>query len=312
MINDFNELIFKTNDTLKDLENEYIKKFNLPQGPVFFIVGVPRSGTTVLLQTIINHFDVGYVNNFIAKFWEAPVIGSILFKSMSASKPSIEYHSKGGFTSEIYGPHEFGYFWKRFFKYGQTHVLDKQEHEKVDKITLNREISGLEYVSGAPIIFKNPAALSLQIDFLSKYIPNSYFIYIKRDPFFIAQSLYLKRLEQFNDPGIWYSVKPVQYPELIRETPVRQIAGQVFYTRQKIEEDLKQVPEKRVTYIDYAEFCENPEKTLSACDILVKYQIPFVSDKLKDLNFQINEQILVDNVIEKKLKSELAELFDLT
>jgi hypothetical protein len=312
MINDFKEFIFKTNDALKDLENEYIKKFNQPEKPVFFIVGVPRSGTTVLLQTIINHFDVGYINNFIAKFWEAPVIGSIFFKSMGASRPSLEYHSKGGFTSEVYGPHEFGYFWKRFFKYGQTHVLDKRDHKKVDKITLNREISGLEYVSGAPFIFKNPAALSLQIDFLSTYIPNSYFIYIKRDPFFISQSLYLKRLELFKDPGVWYSVKPIQYPELIRKTPVHQIAGQVFYSRQKIEEDLYRIQAKRVTFIDYAEFCENPEKALSACDTLMKYRISDLSEKLKDLNFKINKQVLVDRVIEKKLKLELAKLFDST
>ncbi|MBS0000582.1 MAG: sulfotransferase, partial [Cyclobacteriaceae bacterium] len=195
------DIILNANQSLKELEQSCISRFSDPKGPVFFIVGAPRSGTTVLLQTIINHFELGYINNFIAKFWEAPVVGAAFFQSISRSGKELSYQSEGGSTWDIYGPHEFGYFWKRFFKYGETNVLDKNEHEQIDAATLNREIAGMENIFGRPMIFKNPAALSLQIDFLSRYIPNSYFIYIRRDPFFTAQSLYLKRIEKFNDAG---------------------------------------------------------------------------------------------------------------
>jgi hypothetical protein len=73
MIDDFQDVIRKANHKLKELEKEYIQRFIIPEGPVFFIVGAPRSGTTLLLQTIINHYNLGYINNFIARFWEAPV-----------------------------------------------------------------------------------------------------------------------------------------------------------------------------------------------------------------------------------------------
>jgi len=309
MTNEINNMIRKANQELAGLEKNYIRQFDLPKGPVFFIVGAPRSGTTVLLQTIINHFSVAYINNFIAKFWKAPVIGSIFFKSISDSQPELAYHSKGGFTSDIYGPHEFGYFWRRFFPYGESHELKKEVHKNIDVQTLNREISGLEIHLEKPLIFKNPAALSLQIDFLSKYIPNSYFIYIKRKPFYIAQSLLLKRIDKFKNPDIWYSVKPSNYKQLIQKPPVEQVSGQVFYTIRKIEEDLSEISDERVFQLNYEEFCENPILLLSQFEILRKFILSDSLEKAKDLTFKNNNQILIDKENADNLKSHLEELY---
>jgi len=308
MIDDLDDVILKVNHKLKELEKEYIQQFDKPEGPVFFIVGAPRSGTTLLLQTIINHFHIGYINNFIAKFWEAPVIGSILFKSLGEFKPELAYHSEGGFTGEIYGPHEFGYFWRGYFNYGETHALSESDHRKIDVLSLTREIAGLESIQGKPLVFKNPAALSLQIDFLAKYIPNSYFIYIRRDPFYIAQSLYLKRLEKFKDPGAWYSVKPAMYTHLIHKSPAGQIAGQVFYTIKKMEYDLSSLSPDRFFTLDYEKFCRHPDLTLGECQDLMKYKRKDTMRKLATLTFEVNNQVQIDPEKEQELRSNLSEL----
>lgn len=309
MIDQMQDFIFEANQQLKPLEEEIIKNYSQPEGPVFFIVGAPRSGTTVLLQTILNHFELGYINNLIAKYWEAPVIGAAFFRTLSNSKPALSYYSDGGFTSEILGPHEFGYFWKRFFHYGETHQLSREQQKQINVETLNREIAGLEKVLGKPLIFKNPAALSLQIEFLGNQIPNSYFIYIKRDPFYIAQSLYLKRIEKFNDPEIWYSVKPAMYPKLIKESPSCQIAGQVYYTIEKIEKDLTNLSTSRFTTISYEAFCEKPGQSLDSCRELVNFRRNDTLEKLDNLRFNVNNQVLVDPETENALRSDLSQLF---
>lgn len=301
------DIIRNANEWLKDMELSFLSSFSEPEGPVFFIVGAPRSGTTLLLQTIINHFNLGYINNLVARFWNAPVTGAAYFRSVSQSNKPVSYASRGGFTDGFSGPHEFGYFWKRFFLYGETHALDKEKHEKIDTITLNREIAGLEKVFGKPMIFKNPAALSLQVDFLGRYIPNSYFIYIRRDPFYIAQSLYLKRIEIFGDAGTWYSVKPDSYLQLKDRPPVEQVAGQVTDTIRKMEKDIAALPADRVTAFDYESFCPNPARILGQCDPLMKYLSPDWREELGKLSFRVNNQVNLEPGIAENLKAALSE-----
>ena len=42
-----------------------------------FIVGLPRSGSTLLQQILISRYSVGYVSNIVGKFWGNPMVGSI-------------------------------------------------------------------------------------------------------------------------------------------------------------------------------------------------------------------------------------------
>ena len=56
------EVLFAPNSQLK-----------LPYPPVF-ILGAPRSGSTLLMQVISDSLDVGYLNNFHCKFYGAPSI----------------------------------------------------------------------------------------------------------------------------------------------------------------------------------------------------------------------------------------------
>ena len=308
MINDINKIVQIVNNILSDQELEIVHELTVPRKPVFFIVGPPRAGTTVLLQTMINYYRIAYINNFIAKFWDAPVIGAILYSSLGLKVNPQSYTSDSGFTEGIDGPHEFGYFWKRFFRYKETHVIDEVEYETIDHPLLNKEIAGLEHVLKRPMIFKNPPALSPQINFLYRYIPNSYFIYIKREPSFVAQSIYLKRKEIFNDIHRWYSVKPAEYSQLKSEEPITQIAGQVYHTSRKIEQDLSQVPDDRKIIMDYHDFCINPVRCINKCTELADLMIPELKDEAMSLKFKIKNEVLLDADTWTKINQEINKL----
>ena len=111
------DILQEMNKTLAIVEKVHIQQFIQPQKPVIFVVGVPRSGTTILTQLLLSAFQIGYVNNIVAKFWQAPYIGSILAKSLKNNQQNlnISTDSNYGFTNEYEGPHEFGYFWRRWF-----------------------------------------------------------------------------------------------------------------------------------------------------------------------------------------------------
>jgi len=308
MNKEFEQVIKKANIKLSELESEVLEQFGLPEKPVFFVVGAPRSGTTVLLQTIIEYYNIGYINNFIAKFWEAPVIGAILFQSMYLKPEKQSFLSDSGFTTGINGPHEFGYFWKRFFNYSDSHQIKESDYLSINSKLLNQEIAGLESVLNKPMIFKNPPALSLQVRFIKKYVPNAHFIYIKRNPKFIAQSIYIKRKQIYQDLKHWYSTKPAEYNQLKIKDPIEQIIGQVFYTNKKIESDLAEIPNTNKTILDYEDFCKNPIASINSCN---KLKDLIISNKLSEsdqLTFEIKDKILVDQEIWISFGSEFDKL----
>ncbi|MCB0031474.1 MAG: sulfotransferase, partial [Anaerolineales bacterium] len=53
---------------------------------LLFVVGAPRSGTTLLYQLLATRFAVSYFNNFTARFTAAPLLGQKLWRWFPAKK----------------------------------------------------------------------------------------------------------------------------------------------------------------------------------------------------------------------------------
>lgn len=85
--------------------------------PIFFVVGPPRSGTTVLTQVLAYALKAAYITNINARFWLAPVTGALLSIEILGGDPAGNlgyqfFESRRGRTFGGGGIHEFGYFWK--------------------------------------------------------------------------------------------------------------------------------------------------------------------------------------------------------
>ena len=231
-----------------------------PERPVLFVMGVPRSGTTLLTQLLIGRYRLGYVNNLIAKFWEAPVIGTCLSLSLPGPRNETDFQlsSEFGFTEACDGHHEFGYFWRRFFPFDQHHQLEKSVLDAVDVALLRREIAGMEAAWNAPMLFKNAAALPLQTAFLARALPTAAFLYIRRDAEAVAASLLKSRRQYSGAAAHWFSIKPKAYEALRSLSVYEQIAGQIHYTQTGIEAQLAEVPPARQLTIHYRDLCLDP------------------------------------------------------
>ena len=107
------EFFQRLNMDLTGLENELFNSAISEKYPNFFILGLPRSGTTMLNQLLFNCLNIACTNNLMAKFWETPLVGAYLSKTLLGKYKPQKYDSVYGKNNDIASPHEFSYFWHR-------------------------------------------------------------------------------------------------------------------------------------------------------------------------------------------------------
>jgi hypothetical protein len=248
------------------------------------------------VQLLITHFEFGYINNVAARFWMAPYLGARLALQLQDFRrvPAVAFSSDLGVTPEYEGPHEFGYFWRRWFEYGDTHELSKTQIEAINTTHLLQELAAIENVFDRPLLFKNASALSLQVGYLATAIPQAVFVHCRRDPAFVSQSLLLSRLKYYGVKEAWFSVKPKEYIWLKERPYAEQIAGQVFFTRRRIERAFTSLDAARHLTIDYETLCQAPETQMErVANMVVRtgYELPHRDFSLPAL-LSTNEKLI--------------------
>lgn len=232
-----------------------------PAWPLVFVIGAPRSGTTLVSQVLASSGGYAWVNNFVARFWEAPVLGAKLARAMGLDAEAFgsSFDSAWGTTRGWLEPHEFGYFWNRFFDLGQeTHALSPAELERVDAAGLRRAIDRLQVELGGPLMLKNNTWCSFQAAFLAELFPRAIFVACFRGVAWLAQSFLLARRARLEDPHGWWSVRPPSYDTLRRLPVPQQVVGQAHDIQAGIERALRAVAPERVVRVEYAELCRAP------------------------------------------------------
>ncbi|NOZ33901.1 MAG: sulfotransferase [Chlorobi bacterium] len=245
-------VLSEMNKTLFSKESELIKDFDKPKLPVIFIVGAQRSGTTLLMQLLTQYFELSYPNNFIARYWNVPYIGAVLFKSLSQNinQKAVDLNSDLGYTSGLEGPHEFGYFWKKWFP---PESWEEKKYEETDYSILEKQLAAWQSIDNKPLIFKNLIQLDYHIEKLHEIFPDSVFIFLKRNLIYNVQSSYLSGVKLFGNNNELFGVRPSNYPD-IKDLPIfERIIKQITAINNDIENQLKKIPENKVLKINYEE-----------------------------------------------------------
>jgi hypothetical protein len=250
----------EVNRLLKPIQEQLNKNCESTSNPVVFIIGPPRSGTTLLSQLLSSTERFGYISNFISRFWEAPAVGVKLQKMvLIEADMNIHFESSYGVTQGLLQPHEFGFFWDRWFDFeSESHNLNQKELDKINCQKLIAEISSLETEFGLPLLFKNNTWCTFQADFLAKIFPKAHFLVCDRDPLFIAQSLYLGRINRTGNNKNWWSVKPSNYKSISKLPLWDQVVTQAIDIQQEMDASLNFIDNKRITRIAYCDLCLKP------------------------------------------------------
>jgi len=264
------EYLQRINDLLAASETQALAQFTVPQRPVILIVGCARSGSTLLMQWLANLGCFAYPTNLLSRFYRAPYIGALIQQVLTdpeldfrdelyeLHQPGASFSSVLGKTRGVLGSHEFWYFWRRFFPFGEIQYLDDESLAKVDSKTFLAELAAIESAFGKPLAMKG-LIVNWNIQFINRTLPKVLFLHIRRTPVLNAQSLLESRKSFFCSIEHWYSFKPPEYESLKSMDPYAQVAGQVYFTNRAISQQLEKIDSTRHLTVEYAEFCRMPE-----------------------------------------------------
>jgi len=216
-----------------------------------FIVGAPRTGSTILYQYLIKHFKFAYFSNLMALFPSAMIKLVRLYPHAASGYRGDLKDSHFGYVPGLYSPNEAGKICTKWF--------DHDFHDGKKDLIINT-FNAISHFTKSPVLQKN-LKNSLRIKVLLDLFPNARFIYIKRDLLFTAQSLILARREIFGDDSVWLSVEPEGHKDILDKSPFYQVIWQVLKIEKQIEEDLVKNG-KQVYTLQYEDFCDNQINTL--------------------------------------------------
>lgn len=213
------------------------------EAPIF-IVGLPRSGSTLLYQILTEHYKLTYFSNFSSVFVSYPASISCLSQAFQKITRLKSYKSNYGITPGLFSPSESGGIYRYWSKLGE-----KKRSTKV-KNTINK----ISSVYNRPFIWKN-LNLSNEIEFLNEIFPNALFIKIERDLEYIVQSIFLKMRK-----GGKINVKGFE-TMIINEELRDNVICEAVRLDKIINEQLGREGIKSI-HIKYEELCTNIEQNL--------------------------------------------------
>ncbi len=258
------DILHQMNSALAPTNDEWVKSLPLNQFPLVFIVGAPRSGTTLLHQLLASYGRFGYVNNLIARLWRVPALFMALERDIGAtSERSAEFHSTFGKTSGSSGPHEFGFFWRRWLRYEGSHKVEKDAVPEEIREALFRELNAVLHVANRAVVFKNLAACGMNAELLAQIHTNSLFLVVEREKMDVVRSILSARKKNFDSYREWFSVKPPHWQSTVDREPLEQIDWQIDAIESQLKQQLNVLDESRIRKLRFQSIVERPNQVLS-------------------------------------------------
>ncbi len=230
-----------------------------------FIIGTPRSGTTLLNQLLAHCLHVGYIDNLAAAFWKAPVVGIRLSKKLLARDPAGSFESAYGRTRGVAEPHEFGYFWRDLLGKAFTNEGTPVSDDTWARVRRYMLLFGQEF--GGAFALKTFWA-GWHARTLPALLPKAHFFFVERDLVDTAISILLAREAYAGGREAWIGPRPKGLGALDPRSPAEEVAAQLLLLRaahDRFEADpgseSGDAP-SRVYRVSYDRLCSDPAAVL--------------------------------------------------
>lgn len=232
-----------------------------PYAPLF-IVGAPRSGSTLLYQLLTDRFDLGYLANGHARYPGAPSLverarGLVRRRHGALS----DYHSTYGGTAGELGPSECGPFWYRFFP-RRPHYVSAEDFPPDARRRLRAAVGAFVAACGRPVVYKNLFSTA-RMDAIAAALPEALFVAIHRDLRANARSLLAGRPHAVGSYEAWWSVEPPDIERLRSLPPHEQVVEQVRSLDALVAQIERKIGSERVLHISYEELCADAHGQLA-------------------------------------------------
>ena len=263
--------LYVRNQLLRPVERRLCARYGRSDAPILFIVGAPRSGTTLLHQLLVSHLDVAYITNFAARYWLAPVYGTRRFERRKGTRDQVSsLRSELGATQGDAGPHEFGYFWSHWMGPAASDQRTEAELDVVRWDEIRSELAGLVGLSGRPLVLKNVNHVDFHVARFARELPNARFVWVVRDPRFVVQSILEARVQRYGNESAWWSIRPRDFEKWQDREPLEQVCHQLREVEEAVARDLARLAPERWVRLDYEELVAHPHTCLTRLSALLE------------------------------------------
>ena len=225
-----------------------------------FVLGAPRTGSTLLYQALCKHFGLPYIANLTNEaFAKTPIVGLAVQKAMPVE---IRFDSLYGKTEGTFQPSEGSAVMTRWFGGGHPSALVSAQILEGMEPHFLRTVAAAEALFGAPLVIKN-AWNCFRVPYLTKALPSARFIWIRRDAADAAKSDLAARYHTKGSAHEWNSATPGNLEELRGMAPTAQVVENQHEFNIAIAGGLRRHAEGRWREVWYEDFCGDPDKVLA-------------------------------------------------
>ncbi|MBF0192602.1 MAG: sulfotransferase [Magnetococcales bacterium] len=249
-------LLFPLDRLLGWIQNRPIDPRTPCRLPIIFLTGYSRSGTTVIYQALTRVWrEVEYCNNLVIPFPRAyPLVNSWYRRFTNRRDASLEsfFGRTMGFCGTNDGPELFQHWFLGDEMTNRT-ALSEESRRLIKTFHVAHE----HYLQH-PFMIKN-CTLYLHYSQLAEVLPNAHFIFIRRNPANIIDSIIRSREFIQGDKRKSWEVSIHRQPgeELVND-PITEIALNVRHSL-ALTESFRDSPHgKQLSIIDYEAFCADP------------------------------------------------------
>jgi hypothetical protein len=182
--------------------------------PPIFIVGAPRSGTTVLFKSLAETFELTYPSNVESALFAAPWLLHQASWPFKRAPRSFSEQSRYGYVGGLWSPSEAGPLLRL--------LLDQKKR----RLHFRDAVLAASSASGRPYLCKNTHN-SLRVSALTELFPDALFIWCRRDRAATIRSILRMREVQEGNITSWSGVRPEGWQAVSDRSPEDQVAWQV-------------------------------------------------------------------------------------
>jgi hypothetical protein len=232
--------------------------------PALFILGAPRTGSTVFFQALVEAFRLPYLSNLINDyFFETPALGLVIQAGIGKA-PQIELTSHYGKTAGLLQPSEASQVMTTWFGGGHPSQLVSTRILPGRLPRLRDTLRAAHALFARPLAIKN-AWNCFRLEELARLLPEALFIWIRRDIGAAAKSDLHARYATKDSPTEWNSATPHNVDALRSRPYCEQVVENQFEFNTAIERDLRAHAQGRFCEFWYEDFCADSSGVL--CEI---------------------------------------------
>jgi hypothetical protein len=234
---------------------------DVSDAPGIFIVGAPRTGSTLFYQATASYLKLPYFSNLANNlFPHCPVLIAPAHRQLQGTF-AIEFTSAYGKTEGAFQPSEASAVMRHWFggehpsQLKSTTILPgKEDH-------CRRTLAALHLYFGAPVVTKN-AWNCFRIASIARLLPRAYFLWIRRDLVQSALSDLAARYVVQGDPTVWNSATPANVDELRKLPYWAQVVENQYEFHKAILSGLKEHAPGRHADVWHEDFLRDPAGVL--------------------------------------------------